>query len=72
MSSTRSVRQLSEATTELLEAVYSMGYVQRWYKQDKPTIYLSVTQSPASMGVNTEAQKTTALEAITRRQPVKI
>jgi hypothetical protein len=29
-------------------------------------------QSPARKGVNTEAEDATALEAVTRRQPVKI
>jgi hypothetical protein len=28
-------------------------------------------QSPANKGVNTEAEEATALEAVTRRQPVK-
>jgi hypothetical protein len=31
-----------------------------------------VRQSPASKGVNTEAEEATALEAVTRRQPVNI
>jgi hypothetical protein len=31
-----------------------------------------VTQSPASNVVNTEAEEAMALEAVTRRQPVKI
>jgi hypothetical protein len=31
-----------------------------------------VRQSPASKNVNTEAEKATALEAVTGRQPVKI
>jgi hypothetical protein len=31
-----------------------------------------VRQSPVSKDVNTEAEKATALEAVTRRQPVKI
>jgi hypothetical protein len=31
-----------------------------------------VRQSPASKNVNTEAEKATVLEAITRRLPVKI
>jgi hypothetical protein len=31
-----------------------------------------VRQSPASKGVNTEAEEVTALETVTRRQPVKI
>jgi hypothetical protein len=33
---------------------------------------LVVKQSPASMDVNSEAEQTTDLEAVTRRQPVKI
>jgi hypothetical protein len=35
-------------------------------------MYLVVRQPPASKGVNTEAEEATALEAFTRRQPVKI
>jgi hypothetical protein len=31
-----------------------------------------VRQSPASKDVNMEAEETTALKAITRRQPVKV
>jgi hypothetical protein len=31
-----------------------------------------VRQSPASKDVNTEVEEATALEAVTRRQPVKI
>jgi hypothetical protein len=31
-----------------------------------------VGQSPGSKDVNTEAEEATALEAVTRRQPVKI
>jgi hypothetical protein len=31
-----------------------------------------VTQSPASKDVNVEAEKATALEAVTKRQPMKI
>jgi hypothetical protein len=31
-----------------------------------------VRQSPASKDVNTEAEETTALEAVTRRQPLNI
>jgi hypothetical protein len=33
---------------------------------------LFVRQSPASKDVNTEIEEATALEAVTRRQPVKI
>jgi hypothetical protein len=33
---------------------------------------LVVRQSPASKDVNTEVKEATALEAVTRRQPVKI
>jgi hypothetical protein len=33
---------------------------------------LVVRQWPASQGVNTEAEEATALEAVTRRQPMKI
>jgi hypothetical protein len=37
-----------------------------------PTWELVVRQSPASKNMNTEAEEATALEAVTRRQPVKI
>jgi hypothetical protein len=37
-----------------------------------PAWVLVVRQSLASKGVNTETNETTALEAVTRRQPVKI
>jgi hypothetical protein len=33
---------------------------------------LILRQSPASKDVNTEAEKATALEAVTRRRPVKL
>jgi hypothetical protein len=46
--------------------------VPRCYKQDKSRVYLVVRQSPASKGVNTEAEEATALIAVTRRQPAKI
>jgi hypothetical protein len=48
---------------ELLVAVSYVRSVPRCYKQDK---------SPDSKDVNTEAEDATVLEAITRRQPVKI
>jgi hypothetical protein len=35
-------------------------------------VELVMRQSLASKGVNTEAEEATALEAVTRRQPVKI
>jgi hypothetical protein len=37
-----------------------------------PAWELVVRQSPASKDVNTEAEEATALEAVTRRQPLKI
>jgi hypothetical protein len=36
--STRSVRQLHDATIELLEAVFSMQFVRTYYKQDKSKV----------------------------------
>jgi hypothetical protein len=33
---------------------------------------VSLRQSPANKDMNTEAEEATALEAVTRRQPVKI
>jgi hypothetical protein len=46
--------------------------VPRCYKQDKSRVSLVVRQSPASKDVNTEAEETTVLETITRRQLAKI
>jgi hypothetical protein len=66
------VRQLRYETTELFEAVFSMRSVPRCYKQDKSRIYSVVRYSPSSKDVNTEDEEATALEAVTRRQPVKI
>jgi hypothetical protein len=37
-----------------------------------PAWELVVRQTPARKGVNTEAEEATVLEAVTRRQPVKI
>jgi hypothetical protein len=45
----------------------------RCYKQKKSRVLLVVRKSPASKeDVNTEAEETTVLEAVTRRQPLKI
>jgi hypothetical protein len=44
----------------------------RCYKQNKSRIQLAVRRSSISMDVNTELEEATALEAVTRRQPVKI
>jgi hypothetical protein len=49
-----------------------VGSLSWCYNQDKSTVKLLVRQSPASKYVNTEAEEATALEAVTRRQPVKI
>jgi hypothetical protein len=66
------VRQLSDAAIEeLLEAVFSMRSVLRYCKVDKSRFQLVARYFPASKGVNTEAEEATALEAVTRRQPVK-
>jgi hypothetical protein len=72
MFSSRSMRQLSDATVKKLEAVFSMRSVPRCNKQDKSRVHLVGRQSPTSKDVNTEAEEATALEAATRRQPVKI
>jgi hypothetical protein len=42
------------------------------FKQDEYRVLLVVRQPPASKGMDTEAKESTALEAVTRRQPVKI
>jgi hypothetical protein len=67
------VRQLRDATIEeILRAALSMRSLPRCYKQDRSRIELVGRQSPASKNVNTEGEEATALEAVTRRQPVKI
>jgi hypothetical protein len=43
----------------------------RCYKQDKSTLKSFMRYSPASKDANTEAEGSTALEAVTRRQHVK-
>jgi hypothetical protein len=40
--------------------------------EEAEELELLVRQSPGSEDVNTEAEEATALEAVTRRQPVKI
>jgi hypothetical protein len=70
--STRSVRQLREATVELLGEVFSVRSKARCYKQDKPKVQLILRQSPANKLGNTEGEEAMALEAVTRRQQVKI
>jgi hypothetical protein len=55
---------------ELLGEVFSVRSVKLCYKQDKSWILLVVRQSSASNGVDTEAEEATALEAVTKRQPV--
>jgi hypothetical protein len=52
--------------------MYFVPSVLRCYKQDKSRFQLVIRQSPAKKGMNTGAEKATALEAVTRRQPVKI
>jgi hypothetical protein len=52
--------------------MFSVRSVQRCFKQDKSRFHLVTRQSPASKDMNTEAEEATALEAVTRRQPVKI
>jgi hypothetical protein len=51
--------------------VFSVRPVPRCYKQDNWSNELVVGQSPASKDVNTEAEGSTVLKAVTR-QPVKI
>jgi hypothetical protein len=56
----------------ILGEVYSVLSVPRCYAQDKSRVQSVVRQSPANKDVNTEAEEPTILEAVTRRQPVKI
>jgi hypothetical protein len=67
------------ATTELLEAVFSVLSVPRLYKEQQLRfgtavrgVDVIVKQSPASRNVSREAEETMALEAVTRREPVKV
>jgi hypothetical protein len=46
--------------------------VPRCYKQNKSRVQLVVRHSPAVKNVKAEDEEATALEAVTRRQPVKI
>jgi hypothetical protein len=71
--STLSVRQLRDVTIkELLEAVFSIPSMPRCFKQDKPRILSVVRNSPASKDVKADVEEVTVLEAVARRQPVKI
>jgi transcriptional regulator of aromatic amino acid metabolism len=60
------------ATLGLLEAAFSARSCRVVIKEDKSRFELVVRQSPASKDVNTEAEKAAALEAVMRRQPLKI
>jgi hypothetical protein len=51
------VLQLHDAAIELLEAVFSMRSMPKCYKQDKSKVWLVGRQSPASKGVNAEAEE---------------
>jgi hypothetical protein len=67
------VRYLRDVSIEkLLGEVFSVRSVPRCYKQDRFRVWLVVRQSPASTDVNTEIEKATTLEAVTRQQPVTI
>jgi hypothetical protein len=67
------MRQLHDTTIEeLLGEVFSVQSILRCYKQNKPRVSSVVRQSPASKGVNMEAEEAMALEAVTRQQPVKM
>jgi hypothetical protein len=66
------VAELRDTTIELLGEVFSLRSVPMCYKQDKSTVQSVVRQLPESKGVNIETEETTTLEAVTRRQPVKI
>jgi hypothetical protein len=66
------VRQLRDATTELIGEVFSVRFLQRCYKLDKSRVQFVMRQSPARKGVNTEAEEAAVLEAVTSRQPAEI
>jgi hypothetical protein len=50
----------------------SVRSVARCYKQEKYRVQLVLRQSPTDKDVNTETEEVTVLEAVTRRQPLKI
>jgi hypothetical protein len=52
--------------------MFSMRSLTTCYKQDKPRFWLVVRQQPAIKDMNTEGEEAAALEAVTRRQMVKI
>jgi hypothetical protein len=71
----RSERQPRDAIIEEIFGdifMFSVLSVPRCYAQDKSRVQSVVRQSPASKDVNTEAEEATALEAVIRRQSVKI
>jgi hypothetical protein len=80
--STRSVRYLRDATIELLGEMFSTRSVPRLDNEEQLRLRvfrrhlekweLFARQSLTSKDVNTEAEEATALEAITKRQPLKI
>jgi hypothetical protein len=66
------VRQLRDATIGLLKAVFYIRSVPRCCRQDKSRVQLVVREWPEIKNVNMEDEEVTALEAVTRRQPVKL
>jgi hypothetical protein len=60
------------AVSATLEEVFYVRSVPWCYKQHKSSVQWIVRQSPASKNANIEAEEATALEAVTRPQPVKI
>jgi hypothetical protein len=66
--STRTARQLRDATIELLEAAFSMRSIPRCYKQDKSRVSLVVRQSPASKGSNAEVERSKPLPGDNQRR----
>jgi hypothetical protein len=70
--STRSVRQLRDATIEALFGdIFSVQSVPRCYMRDRSRILLVVRQSPAIKDVNTEVEGSAALEVVIRQRLVK-
>jgi hypothetical protein len=57
---------------EQLRGMFSVWSVPRCYKQDNSGVWLVARQSPASKDMNMEDEESTTLEAVTRRQPIKI
>jgi hypothetical protein len=70
--SSRQRKRPTSTNLQLSESNKDVILSPRWVFYSKTDWPNFVRQSPASKGLNTEAEEATALEAVTRRQPMKI